>query len=142
MNQDLKTLIILFKTHRFVFDHVKATLGDCAINLNEFTAMEALYSKGKMTTNELIQYVLIANSSMTYVLDILKEKKYITRTRDKDDKRIQYLELTEHGRTFFAKVYANHEAHMRKIFDVLTTEEEQTLQPLLKKVGVNAVRSS
>lgn len=135
---NLNTLIILFKTYQFLFDHVKVTLVDKGINLNEFTAMEALYSKGTLSTRELIKYVLIPNSSMTYVLDNLEKKGYIARERDATDGRMQYISLSKTGETFFKTVFTEHFNHMRKLFDVLSLTEEKELQRLLKIVGLNA----
>lgn len=138
MAKDLKTFIILFKTHQYMMDNVKKTLQGTGVNLNEFTALEALYSKGKLTTQELIQYVLIPNSSMTYVLDTLEKKEYIERMRDEIDARKQYIQLTHKGHDIFAELFDEHAREMRQIFDVLSENEEIELQRLLKKIGFEA----
>lgn len=140
--QDLKSLIILFKTHSHLIKHVKLSLEDCELSVNEFAAMEALYSKGNLTTGELIELVLIPNSSMTYVLSTLLDKGYIIREKDESDKRIHRLCLTDAGRTLFQSVYANHFEHMREIFDILSPEEEAAMQSMLKKLGRYAERKA
>lgn len=138
MDKDLKSLIVLFKAYQSVINQVKVSLEDTNLNVNEFAAMEVLYHKGCLTTQELIDYVLIANSSMTYVLDILAKKKMITRNKDPQDRRIQKISLTENGRELFGDIYEQHFKHMRSFFDVLSPEEEKTLQEYLKKIGKNA----
>ena len=135
---DLKSLIILFKTYHSVERNVKQSLIGTGVNVSEFAAMEALYVKGEMTTQCLINSVLIPNSSMTYVLEILNQKKYITRVKKASDKRIQMLSLSDMGKAFFESIYGNHFSHMRALFDVLNEEEELQLQVLLKKLGKKA----
>lgn len=136
--KDLKSLIILFKAHTNIENVVKKSLEGTTLSVNEFAAMEALYHKGALTTQSLIDLVLIPNSSMTYVLDVLKKKEYIERTRDENDKRIQRIILTDLGKTFFETVYEKHYEMLREVFDVLSETEEETLQTYLKKIGKKA----
>lgn len=138
MEKNLKSLIVLLKSHQSLLKVVKESLKDTDINMNEFTAMEALYEKGQLTTQELVNTVLIPNSSMTYVLDILEKKNYIEKNKNDEDKRIQMIDLSSKGTAFFEKTYQKHFNHMRKVFDTLTMDEERTLQELLKKVGKRA----
>ena len=133
--KDLKSLIILFKAHTSVTNIVKKSLEETGLSVNEFAAMEALYHKGALSTQSLIDHVLIPNSSMTYVLDVLKKKEYIERTKDQKDKRIQRIRLTGAGNSIFEKVYKIHFESMRKVFDVLSEDEENMLQESLKKIG-------
>ncbi|SEK61927.1 MarR family transcriptional regulator, 2-MHQ and catechol-resistance regulon repressor [Carnobacterium iners] len=135
MKNELKSLIILFKAYNSIEKDVKHSLANTGINVNEFTAMEALYVKGSLTTQELIDTVLIPNSSMTYVLEILNKKAYIIKNKKESDKRIQIITLTVLGTKVFKEIYEKHFSYMRSIFDVLNKEEEQQLQYLLKKLG-------
>lgn len=135
MEKDLRSLIILFKAHSSLYDQVKHSLLDSSLTVNEFTALEALYHKKVLTTSELIGSILVANSSMTYVLDTLEKKELIKRQKSEHDKRVQTLSLTEKGTQLFTKIYEKHYHHMRQYFDVLDPEEEKTLQNLLKKIG-------
>lgn len=141
MDKDLKSLIIIFKVYGHLVKHVKQSLEDSELSVNEFSAMEALYTKGSLSTQELIDLVLIPNSSMTYVLDNLSKKGYLQREKDAADKRIQRLSLTEEGRDLFTSVYDHHYKHMRAVFDCLDPEEEARMQTLLKTVGKHAERT-
>lgn len=133
--QDLKSLIILFKAQTSVQNAVKQSLQGTGMSVNEFAALEALYHKKSLNTQELIDLVLIPNSSMTYVLDVLAKKGYIQRVKKKEDKRVRNITLTPEGTKVFEAVYEKHFMLMRSIFDVLSEEEETTLKILLKKVG-------
>ncbi|MFP4078176.1 MAG: MarR family winged helix-turn-helix transcriptional regulator, partial [Candidatus Izemoplasmataceae bacterium] len=78
---------------------------------------------------------LIANSSMSYVLETLEKKGYVRRTRNPEDKRSFLIELTEKGKDTFACMYEHHKRTIRKRLDALSEDEEKTLQTLLKKIG-------
>lgn len=103
--------------------------------MNEFAALEALATKGSLTTQQLINTVLIPNSSMSYVITNLATKGYLSRTKDLNDKRIQYLSLTEKAKDYFKQVYAQHLALIRPMFDQFSAIEEKELQELLKRLG-------
>lgn len=135
MTKNLKSLIILFKAQQTLENQVKQSLIGTGLSVNEFMVLEALHHKEGLNTGELIQTILLPNSSMTYVLDTLQKKNLIIRNKNEADKRIQILSLTPEGEEEFQRIYAKHYDYMRKIFDVLTEEEEFVLQTLLKKVG-------
>ena len=138
MKKDLKSLIIIFKAYHNIERNIKKSLIDTDINVNEFAAMEALYEKNKLSTQELIDTVLIPNSSMTYVLEILYKKGYIERNKKESDRRIQVINLSKKGIMTFENIYKKHFDYMRNIFNVLDNEEEVQLQLLLKKLGKKA----
>ncbi|EFY08485.1 MarR family winged helix-turn-helix transcriptional regulator [Erysipelothrix rhusiopathiae] len=132
---NLKTLTILFRTHQNILEQVKESIKDFDINVNEFQALEALYHKGKLTTQALCDTVLVPGSSMTYVVDQLEKKGLVVRLKDEKDRRINYVMLSPKGLNDTEIIYNKHYEEMRKRFDKLTSEEEVTLQNLLKKIG-------
>ena len=138
MKLKLKPVIVLFKAAQSLINNVKVSLKDSVLTINEFTVMEALYTKGELVTQDLADKILIPNSSLTYVLDILENKKYIERKRDPNDRRRQLLSLTDEGETIFSDVYDVHYEYMSDIFNVLSKEEVEQLETLLKKVGKRA----
>ncbi len=138
MEHKLNTLIVLFKAYQSLNKNVKDSLSDTKLSVNEFTVMEALYTKKELSTQEIIDKILIPNSSLTYVLDTLQKRNFIERVRDKQDKRRQLITLTQAGSDLFKDIYQQHYSHMREIFDELTIDQEQQLQDLLKIVGKKA----
>ena len=53
--------------------------------------LELLYNKGPQPIQRIRDRVLIASSSISYVVSQLEDKGWITREKDKDDKRIYGL---------------------------------------------------
>ena len=139
MIKDLKTLIIMLKSYQNIENNIKHSLVGSNLNVNEFAALEALDTKGPLSTQELIDTVLIPNSSMTYVLEILTKKGLITKDKKANDKRVQIITLSKKGKDVFEEIYQEHFKHMRSIFNVLNEEEELQLQNLLKKLGKEAM---
>ncbi len=138
MQLKIKPVIVLFKAAQSLINNVKVSLKDSVLTVNEFVVMEALYTKGELVTQEVADKILIPNSSLTYVLDVLEKKKYIVRERDSKDRRRQILSLSKQGEEIFSEVYKDHYEYMNDIFDVLTQEEQDQLVTLLKKVGLRA----
>jgi MarR family transcriptional regulator, 2-MHQ and catechol-resistance regulon repressor len=135
MNNDLKTLTILFRTlHRFE-TYIKEDVQRYGLNPTEFGVLEVLYHKGALTIQAIKEKVLIASSSMSYVVEKLIEKGYIERKQDPIDKRFATLNLNEQGTQLMKRIYPLHVKQLRQRLDRLSSEEEQTLRMLLKKIG-------
>lgn len=135
MTSPLKTITILFRAQAAMESLIKADIKEYGISVSEFAVLEALYHKHSLTVSELVQKVLIAPSSMSYVLDQLSKKEWIERSQDDQDKRSFRVSLLPQGHEFIGKIYPIHEAHMRHRLNRLSTEEEATLQYLLKLLG-------
>lgn len=132
---DLKTITIIFRAKNYLEKVIKDDIKSYGLNPTEFGTLEALYHKGELSVQQIIEKVLIANSSMSYVLEMLKKKNYIKRTQDKKDKRIYKITLTENGKEFMDLIYPKHKETLRQKLSVLNDEEELYLQSLLKKIG-------
>ena len=132
---DLKTLTILFRTRDTLKEIIKEDVKGYGLNVTEFGTMEALYHKGPLSISQILKKVLIANSSMSYVLETLETKEYVQRKKNPKDKRSFVIELTEKGKTTFECMYDHHKKTIRARLDALSEDEEKTLQSLLKKIG-------
>ena len=135
MSKDLKTLTILFRATNFIQETIKDDVSKHGLNLSEFGALEVLYHKGPLPVQSICEKVLIANSSMSYVIENLIKKELIKKTQNENDRRIHIVDLTEKGRLLFDDVYPKHLDHMRSVIDVLDESEEDELRKLLKKLG-------
>ena len=135
MKNDLKTLTILLRATNFIQDKIKEDVAQYGLNLSEFGALEVLYHKGPLPVQSICEKVLIANSSMSYVIENLIKKELIEKTKNENDRRIHIVHLTEKGKQLFDEVYPKHLSHMRSVIDVLDTSEEYEMQNLLKKLG-------
>jgi len=136
LKNDLKTLTILLRATNFIQEKIKEDVSKYDLNLSEFGALEVLYHKGPLPVQAICEKVLIASSSMSYVIENLIKKELIEKIKDPSDRRIHIVHLTDKGIMLFDEVYPKHLAHMRSVIDVLDENEEKELQSLLKKLGI------
>lgn len=134
---DLKTITILFRATNTLSNDIQQQVNELGLSLSSFMALEALYHKGAMSVASLQSKVLIANSSLSYVIDQLAQKGYITIISDTHDKRKKMCSLTASGQELMSDVYEKHVARQRIRLNRLTDHEELLLQHLLKKIGLD-----
>ena len=102
------------------------------LNPSEFGALEVLYHKGPLPVQSICEKVLIASSSMSYVIENLIKKDYILKTKDIQDKRYHIVDLTNKGRALMDEIYPKHVKKLRKVIDILNQDDEISLQTNLK----------
>lgn len=132
---DLKAVAIMLRATHSLENVLKIDIESYDINTTEFGVLEYLYHKGKQPMANIGKKLLMANSSMTYVIDQLNKKKHVTRVKNPNDKREITIELTPSGKAFFESIFPNHKDTVKKVFNILSTEELVTMTTLLKKIG-------
>src|SRR5699024_1526319 len=108
------------------------------LNLSEFGVLEFLYHKGEQPIQMIGKKVLLASSSMTYVIDKLEKKELLERIACPKDRRVIYGRLTDEGKALMENIFPQHEQAMARIFSSLTMEEKEHAISLLKTVGLSA----
>ncbi len=131
----LNALRIMLRASQSVEGALKKDMNRYGLNSTEFTVMELLYNKGKQPIQMLGKKILLASSSITYVVDKLESKGYIERIPDTKDRRVTYVELTESGRNKMEEIFPNHAQVIKHMFDVLEEDEIRQLNDTLKKLG-------
>ncbi len=135
LNEVLKTFIAIKRSNNRINQAVKQDVTNYNLNVNEFTVLEVLYSKGPQRIQQIKERVLIANSSTTYIIDKLCDKNYIERVSDDSDRRIYYAQLTPSGKKLMEEIFPNHEQMILNLFKRLEDDEILELKRLLKKLN-------
>lgn len=138
MKEQLKAVTILLRATNYVRDILKKDIESYGLNTTEFGTLEYLYHKGPKPIQQICDRLLMANSSMTYVIDKLEKKGYVKRVADKKDRRVTYIELTKQGNAYVEEIFPKHEKCISEIFSVLNQEELQTFMTLMKKIGYHS----
>lgn len=136
MKENLKALTILLRASRSVEKVLKQDIASYNLNPSEFGVLEYLYHKGNQPMANLCKRLLMANSSMTYVVDNLVSEGYVEKVENKEDKRSNFVKLTKKGEDYIKTIFPSHEEKIDKIFSLLTPEEVKTLSESLKKIGI------
>lgn len=109
------------------------SIGD--LTYSQFAVLEALYHLGSMTQGDISIKVLKSGSNMTTVIDNLERDGLVQRERNDEDRRVVHIHLTEKGKKKVMSVLPGHVAALVEEFSVLTSNEQETLAGLCKKLG-------
>ena len=139
-NRNLKAFTVVFRAYQSIQDATKKDLLQYGVNQTEFGVLEFLYHKGEQPIQVLGKKILIASSSITYVVDKLEEKGFVCRRSCPNDRRVTYAVLTSEGQQLMERIFPAHEQKINEIFEVLTEQEMDTMVEALKKVGINATK--
>ena len=137
IKQDLKPLITLFKAHQSMVEFIKKDIKDTSFDLNEFSVFEVIYHYQHIKVQDIKEKDLVANSSLTYILDKLVKKGLIKRIKCHQDQRVTYIGLTDEGQQVANQIFPSHYERMQQLLDVLTLNEQHQLTILLKKIGIH-----
>ena len=133
--QSLKAFVGLNRTLDTLEKIVQRDVKNYGLNITEFAVLELIYNKGPQPIQRIRDRVLIASSSISYVVSQLEEKGWLLREKDLRDKRIYNATLTEKGQQFMADIFPQHAITLEHAFSVLSDEELVTLQQTFKKLS-------
>jgi len=137
----LKLFVVLNRAARAVNDRIAEDIRSYGLNPTEFAVLELLYHKGDQPVQAIGRKVLIASSSITYVVDKLQARGYVERSACPNDRRVVYTKLTAKGHSMLNQIFPTHAAMIQQLFKHLTTEEQQILTTQLKMIGKQAQHS-
>lgn len=134
----LKLFIVLTRALNSIKRRVEEDIKCLGLNPTEFAVLEFIYSKGDQPIQKIGETVLIASSSITYVVDKLEKKELIKRRTCPEDRRITFATITQAGMDFMDAVFPKHKSAIKDICAGLTTNEKEVLIEQLKKLGYYA----
>lgn len=134
----LKAFVVLSRALQSIKKRVEEDIKHLGLNPTEFGVLELIFNKGDQPIQKIGEKVLIASSSITYVVDKLEKKKLLERKACHKDRRITYAAITKDGSELMNKVFPKHKAAMKEIFGGLDIKEKEELIEQLKKLGYHA----
>lgn len=137
-NVNLKAVTVLLRAADAIHDVIKKDAASYGLNPTEFSVLELLYHRGKQPIQLIGKKVLIASSSITYVIDKLEAKKYVIRKDCPEDRRVTFAELTNEGQTLMDLIFPKHEMTINKVFQGLEKQEIDEMLAVIKKIGYQA----
>ncbi|UJW56122.1 MarR family transcriptional regulator [Bacillus sp. A116_S68] len=137
-NLSLKLFIVLNRALQSVKKRVEENIKSFGLNPTEFAVLELLYSKGDQPIQKIGEKVLIASSSITYVVDKLEKKRFIDRKPCPKDRRITYAAITEAGTDVMNDIFPKHRDAIEEICSGLDEKEKVMVIEQLKKLGFHA----
>ncbi|WP_066193364.1 MULTISPECIES: MarR family winged helix-turn-helix transcriptional regulator [Gracilibacillus] len=136
----LKLFVVLNRALDALQKRAEEKIRSLGLNPTEFGVLELIYHKGEQPIQKISQKVLIASSSITYVVDKLEKKRLLKRKPCPDDRRITYAAITAEGTAWMDQVFPKHQSAIKEICAGLDTEEKKGMIEQLKKLGYYAQR--
>jgi len=133
--RSLSVYIKLMRAAESTTGRINDHLRDYGLTVSQFGVLEALYHLGPMCQGELARKILKSSGNLTTVVDNLVRDELVERCRDEADRRMIHVHLTDKGRSLIEQILPPHVANVVETFSVLTLEEQETLDGLLRKVG-------
>lgn len=137
-NKKLKAFTVLLRAAQSVQEATKKDFANYSLNQTEFAVLDLLYHKGDQPIQVIGKKILIASSSITYVIDKLEEKRYVSRQACPSDRRVTYAVITEQGKQLMDQIFPEHVKKIEEIFEVASDEEIDNMIDVLKKVGLHS----
>lgn len=137
----LDTFIKLTRAMETLGGHLQRHLASYELTPPQFAVLEALLHLGPMSQSELGHKLLRGNPNVTALLDTLERHGWVQRTRGPEDRRVVVVGLTPEGQHLIEKVFPAHAAHLTALLGVLSSEEQETLGALCKKLGLALSRN-
>ncbi|RST76116.1 MarR family transcriptional regulator [Siminovitchia acidinfaciens] len=134
----LKLFIVLTRAMQSITKRAEEDIKSYGLNTTEFAVLELLYHKGEQPIQKIGEKILLASSSITYVVDKLEKKNLIVRKPCPKDRRVTYAVITEKGQEFMSEVFPKHKEALQEIFAGLEVEEKEQLIRQLKRLGMYA----
>jgi MarR family transcriptional regulator, 2-MHQ and catechol-resistance regulon repressor len=134
----LKLWVVLSRARESIITHLQADVARHDLTLMEFGILEVLYHKGPLLLGEVQRRILVSSGGVTYLVDRLERKGLVERRICEDDRRARYAALTPQGEALIKKIFPEHAARIETLMSGLTMEEQSTVYPLLRRLGLGA----
>ncbi|MDT3498168.1 MarR family transcriptional regulator [Bacillus toyonensis] len=134
----LKLFVILSRAVQSITKCIEEDIKSYGLNPTEFAVLELLYSKGDQPIQKIGDKILLASSSITYVVDKLEKKRFLIRKPCPKDRRVTYASITSEGIELMDIIFPQHKEAIRQIFGGWDYIEKKMIIEQLKKLGYYA----
>lgn len=113
--------------------HVSKALGDAPVNLSQAMLLLCVGDGHISSMSQLGKSLCCHKSNVTQIVDHLLDEKLIVRDANREDRRVQNINLTKRGRELVHRIHKEMETHASHCVSGLTDAEAETLSDLLAK---------
>ena len=103
------------------------------LTLGQFAVMEALYSKGRLSTGEVMEKILTTSGNIPVIVKNLEKDGFITRKQDESDKRRFILNLTDKGKDLMDEIVPENLKFMDELISLWDDDDKEELIILMNK---------
>lgn len=92
------------------------------------------FNNHKMNSSEVAQHIGVTRATMTGLVDGLEKDAYIQKLHCTEDRRVQYLELTEKGHQFLNSIIPEHFGCWKNFTQELNNKDAEDMSQLFDKL--------
>ncbi|HXE94937.1 MAG TPA: MarR family transcriptional regulator [Dongiaceae bacterium] len=137
----LNTYTKLMRAAETVTGRVGRTMSAAGLTISQFGVLEALHHKGPLCQRDIAAKILKSTGNITLVIDNLEKQGLVKRERTNEDRRYLTVSLTGEGKKLIGTVFADVEAAIVAEMNALTTDEQELLGGLCKKLGLRVEKT-
>ena len=112
------------------------------VTQSQFGVLEILYHLGPLCQATVSEKVLKSKGNISVVVSHLEDRGLLRRTENPHDRRQRLLTITENGRSLIADYFPRIAAAYADTMAVLSTQEQQKLTDLCKRLGRGIQKNS
>lgn len=131
--------IALIRAREGVMSPIREMLSETGITEQQWRVLRVLAEFGRMDTKTLADRSSLLFPSLTRIAATLRDKGFVTQTRDDKDRRRQFIEITAAGQ----KIIDDHSPHAAMIVagfkETLGEQDYETLLDLLIRLDPGAL---
>ncbi|WP_258207696.1 MarR family winged helix-turn-helix transcriptional regulator [Paenibacillus radicibacter] len=110
------------------------------LSFSQFRMLLKLSSKGKQKVSELANMLCLTSGAITGAADKLIVRGLIQRTRDEEDRRVVYIEITPEGEEIVQEIQEGQRETIAMFFDELPQEDTDHLIRIFSQALENIER--
>lgn len=131
--QALHSLVIFRRAANTIMKQEYETIKKHQLTPGQFGVLEALYNKGELCIQDLVDKLLSSSGNMTVVIRNMIRDGYIYKKTDPSDRRSSLIGLTDLGRDRIEAILPEHYNNIARIFSVIEPDEHEQLSRILRK---------
>lgn len=142
-DQDGKDLVVsayvkLIRTAESLHAEVSRGLLVEGLTASQFSTLKVLRLHGPLAQRDIAKFLLKTGGNVTIVVDNLERQGLVKRTRDVEDRRFVYVDLTPDGNQLFDKLYRPHLDRIRNAMGGISAGQVDLLIQLLEALSPTA----
>lgn len=100
----------------------------------QYYVLATIGYSGTLPFGEIGAKMMVTVSNLTGIVDRLAAKGFVVRERDKQDRRIVYVKLTDKGSKLYKVAISTFEKSVAQVFSPLNQSQQKEISSLLRKI--------
>ncbi len=134
-NINLKLVLVLGKNIKRLHVKLVEQLRNYGITTAQFSVLEALYHKGPLTINEIIETTFSSSGNISLVVNNLCKEKYTVKKDHEIDKRSKVISLSNKGEKLMENLFPEHIEELGELMNHMTIDQKREIIGKLKELG-------